>query len=74
MTKIRVSYHALDRASQRFLHRWKKECPEEGLYSWLWRMAYKASQNISSDNIVEYQGIRFVFRKKGRRLILVTVY
>jgi len=75
MTKVRVTYHALDRASQRLLHRWEKERhPEEGLYSWLWRMACRAGQNVTSDAIVRYRGIRFVFRKKGKRIVLATVY
>jgi len=73
--KIRVSYHALDRASQRFLHKWKKERqPEEGLYTWLWRLACRVGQKVTSDTVVSYKGMRFVFRKKGKRIVLVTVY
>ena len=75
MAKVRITNHALDRASQRLLHRWEAErYPGEGLYSWLWRLANQVGQNITSDAVIWYRGIRFAFRKRGKKVILATVY
>ena len=75
MAKVRITNHALDRASQRLLHRWQAErYPGEGLYSWLWRLACNAGQDVTSDAVIWYRGIRFAFRKRGKKVILATVY
>jgi len=75
MNKVRITHHALDRASQRLLHRWKEErYPGEGLYSWLYRLANKVGQDVKADTVLWYRGIRFAFRKRGKKVILATVY
>ena len=75
MAEVRITNHALDRASQRLLHRWEAErYPGEGLYSWLWRLACSAGQDVTSDAVIWYRGIRFAFRKRGKKVILATVY
>lgn len=63
-----LSPHAVDRASQRLLSRWYKDCKAsgEGLHSWLSRKAREAYELIldGSDTIV-YEGVKYVFQADG---------
>lgn len=76
---VEVTHHAIDRASQALLRLWKKSRrPEEGLYSWLARMAEEAIRRHKPrrDGAVKlrYAGIEFAFEwSETRRPIVKTV-
>ena len=74
---IEVTPHAIDRASQNLLTRWKNTRHHgEGLYSWVWRMAHEAIKHCSDHPLPEritYKGIRFVFRHGRYFPVLKTV-
>lgn len=69
-SQVRLSFHALDRASQRLLALWEAERVEdEGLYTWLLSRAMAALETEPVERrrsawIYEHRGIRFVVRYK----------
>ena len=70
-----VSGHAIDRASFRILNKWERERrPDEGLYSWLVRIAREAlDKGIRAGDIVVYSGLKLVFQMDGRWPVLKTI-
>lgn len=72
-----ISGHAIDRASLRLLSQWREEgAPnDEGLNSWLSRVAAEALEKKIKDNKGCYlhNGIKFVFEEDGVWPVLKTV-
>jgi hypothetical protein len=62
-TELEVSIHAIDRASIRLRRFWKemRQDGDEGLYSWLYRVASEALKVANGQTRVDYAGMRFVF-------------
>ena len=73
--EIEISPHAVDRASTRFLKKWKETSGKrEGLYSWLVRMALAAlKQGKPKIDKIEYDDMYFVFSKDTRWPVLKSV-
>ncbi len=74
---IEVSGHAIDRASQQLINKWRKTAKNknEGLHAWLVRMAEKALKYHGKKNEekMKYKGIIFVFRRDLAIPVLKTV-
>ncbi len=74
---VNVSPHAIDRASVTCLRVWRKDRrKEEGLYSWLARVAEEAwalRVPAAERERRKHKGMRFVFREDRGRPVLVTV-
>ena len=59
-----ISAHAIDRVSQYCLDIWRKKCHNnEGLYSWLNRVANEAYPQRSREWKADYMGMIFVFEE-----------
>jgi len=76
--EIDISGHAIDRASQRLLKKWKSCGMDIGLYSWLAGMAKQAlDHGVKTVNdcgvSVKYQGIKFMFQMDCEWPVLKTV-
>lgn len=75
---VEISAHALDRASQRLLGLWQRDCRGRvGLHTWLTQQATAAWQNqVAGDKSGHYlhQGCVFVFSVTGLWPILKTVF
>ena len=71
---LEISHHAIDRASVHLLDKWRKwRQKDEGLYSWLHRVANQAWQKDQSADRVEFGGIVFVFERDGAWPVVKTV-
>lgn len=75
---IGISNHAVDRASQRCLSLWKEtRNRNEGLASWLKRMAYRATcegtKRSCERNVYSFLGFRFYFQQTDIKMVLTTV-
>ena len=73
--ELDIAIHAVDRASLRLRRRWHEtRGQDEGLYSWLVRMATEALKDgKKTDSGVFYQGMRFIFDRDGVWPVLKTV-
>ena len=59
---VELSSHAVDRASLRCRKIWHETSqPDEGLYSWLVRMATEALAKCGEQEKVRYNGLKLVF-------------
>lgn len=70
-----ISGHAIDRASQQLIGKWMAmRKPNEGIYSWLLRVATDARKNsrIKGDKYL-YSGMKFVFHEGIDWPVLKTV-
>jgi hypothetical protein len=75
---IEVSGHALDRASQQLLSKWKKDTDDgkkQGIHSWLIENAQKAIINGKSpeEGVYIYRGMKFIFLIGSAYPVLKTV-
>jgi hypothetical protein len=74
---LEISGHAIDRASLHCLKIWRRDRkPDEGLHSWLVRVAREAWDLKVPDAAPErrnHKGIRFVFRFESAWPVLLTV-
>ena len=73
---INLSGHAIDRASQRLWMRWSASREiDEGLHSWLQRMADKAwlCGTRRKDGNIEHFGVIFSIHEMGKTLTLKSV-
>lgn len=75
---IKISGHALDRASLRILHIWEKEHEKnEGLHSWLVRISQDAVKLCREGDTphfrIEYADMKLVFKRGKLYPTLVTV-
>jgi len=75
MPDIEVSGHAVNRASMKCLHQWKKDRHDaEGLHAWLARVAAEALRNgRQTDDIIYHKGLRLVFEFDCDWPVLKTV-
>jgi len=73
--QIEITPHALDRASLRCRHIWHetRENSNEGIYSWLHRVALKALKSGGGNEEVRHQGMKFIFKTNEHYPTLVTV-
>jgi hypothetical protein len=63
-TGIELSAHAVDKASLRLRRIWHQTAKnqDEGLYTWLGRVASEAMATVGDKSeVIEYMGIKFVF-------------
>jgi len=74
MPEIELSAHSVDRASQRCLNIWQEtRNGDEGLYSWLARVAFEAYQGgLDEQGRADHMGMRFVYQP-GEWPIVKTV-
>lgn len=72
--EVEITPHAIDRASLKFRKIWHQTAlsDNEGLYSWLSRVAQEASV-YSTEDVVEYIGMRFCFKRGSIYPVLKTV-
>lgn len=71
---LEVSGHAIDRASTQCLDIWGNiRFPNEGLNTWLIRMATEALEQNPDKEKVTYQGMIFIFENDGVWPVLKTV-
>lgn len=74
LSRLEVSYHAIDRASLYFMDMYLDQAEEqEGFYSWLYRKANAATKRVDDKNIAVVDGIKFVFSKGNEFYVLKTV-
>jgi len=60
--ELKISGHAIDRVSFKYLNKWKETRKEkEGIHSWLYRMATEALEGNSKKEIIFYKNLKFVF-------------
>ena len=79
--EIELSIHAIDRASERYLHLYVQDCQEQkaGFYSWLLGRAERALKSeegaaaYGDGGKVTHDGMTFVFEIPGSWPILKTV-
>jgi len=74
-SEVELSPHAIDKASLRVRKIWHETAlnEEEGLYSWLSRMATEALKTNLKAEKITYKGITFVFKQRNIYPILKTV-
>jgi len=75
---IHLTAHAIDRASLKCLSVWIATRQEnEGIYSWLMRIAEEALKNGKQDSrdkeVYLYKGVRFIFVFDGKLPVLKTL-
>jgi len=73
---LEVSGHAIDRASQRCLDKWKetRRDKKEGLHAWLVRVAGEARMHGKLHRgKYQYLGMQFAFEEDGVWPVLLTV-
>ena len=71
-----LSGHAINRASTKFLDKWKStRRKDEGLYTWLLRMAVAAIKSDHENKSVPivFKGIQFVFQWETEWPVLMSV-
>ena len=73
--KVEITPHAIDKASLRTRAIWHKTAKDEneGIYSWLSRVANEAIETKGNNERVNYLGIKFVFKLGRNYPILKTV-
>jgi hypothetical protein len=60
--ELEISFHAIDRASTHFFHRWRLDKRDIGLYQWLYELTATALEKGKQiDDCYYYDGIKFVF-------------
>ena len=77
--EVEISPHAIDRASLRCRKIWHQTAltPDEGLYSWLSRVATEALKSVESEekpDKIRYINMEFVFRHGEMYPILKSVF
>jgi len=74
--EVDISPHAIDKASLRVRKIWHETAlnPDEGLYSWLSRMATEALKTNPKAEKIIYKEIKFVFKQGNIYPTLKTVY
>lgn len=72
---VDVSPHAIDKASLRLRRTWHETAfnDQEGIYTWLSRIATEANKKFPGEEKVKYKGIRFVFKLGLQFPVLKTV-
>lgn len=75
-SECEISPHAIDRASLRVRRTWHETAldKEEGLYSWLSRMASEALASVEGKpECIFYKGMKFVFKQGNQYPVLKSV-
>ena len=71
---VEITPHAVDKASLRVRKIWHQTCNEnEGIYTWLSRIAGQAITEKGKNEIIRYLGIKFIFKIGNNYPILKTV-
>jgi hypothetical protein len=71
---VEITPHSVDKASLRCRKIWHETCKEnEGIYSWLCRIASLAITEKGQNSVIKYSGIKFVFKLGNNYPILKTV-
>jgi hypothetical protein len=71
---VEITPHAVDKASLRVRKIWHQTCNEnEGIYTWLSRIAGQAIAEKGKNEIIRYLGIKFIFKIGNNYPILKTV-
>jgi uncharacterized protein (DUF3820 family) len=71
---VEITPHAVDKASLRLRKIWHQTCNEnEGIYTWLSRVASQAIVEKGKNEIIRYIGIKFIFKIGNNYPILKTV-
>lgn len=76
LPQMEISGHAIDRASTLFINKWRvTRDPDEGIYSWLTRMAELAMKSNQRDEQgrVVHEDMLFAFAEENRWPVLKTV-
>ena len=75
MPSLEISGHALDRASLKCHHQWKKDRrDDEGLHAWLLRISAEAIRTAKpKGDAIFYKGLRFIFEFDCEWPVLKTV-
>ena len=71
---VEITPHAIDKASLRVRKIWHEtSLPDEGIYTWLSRVASEAIKEKGNNEKIKYLGIKFVFKLGNNYPILKTV-
>lgn len=77
LPEIEISYHAIDRFSQRFLQRWfdyRKD--KEGIYSYIHRItkfAWGRIKDYPDKSKITIKGMTFIFERENKWPVLKTI-